>query len=310
MPESNGVVSNGHYKTLNDNFKRGDKIPLKTTSIVSPNGQPVSARYSTQTPDQVLDEEFIRAEAHKVKISKDEQRAYNWLKGFKITGLIALAIGGAAAGAAWSDANRYAAQDITHYALMLSTMIALSVGPWYASILTTHLEKGIYRGIGKMIAWSMVVLIVGDELLTMYSSRDPVFAAFFMVRIAPFVLPMMLLGATLQLYFRSSLKWKRDLAHMLDNEREIVTKNATDARTRRARTELRERRLGSVAEALSHYRTSFFNIIINSTWGMFSDMLDSWELYQIQRQKKRRNLKSKSKAVRASSKKAGQGRRK
>ena len=77
--------------------------------------------------------------------------------------------------------------------------------------------------------------------------------------------------------------------HMQEAERKIVAKNATDARTQKAKKELRERNLGKAADAISHWRITIYNILITFFMGFVSDWRAARDLRdkQLKNQKKR-----------------------
>lgn len=275
----------------------GDGLPSVTVSPSRGKRIKLKPAYSQETARSVVDNKFEEAARYKFKIRVDTDRAFNLMKGLKLIFVMILSFSGATLGFVWTQNNTFADSEIGNMMLAASAIGLLALGPWYAWALSGHLSKGIYRGVSKYIAISMIAVIFLEEVMIMVGSRSEAFGDVLMIWIIPYTTVYILSAAVAILYLRHDVKMKRDLMHLKEKEEKIVAKNATDDRFSKAKRQIRDRNLGKMAETLSHWRVTFFNIGISIVKGFVRDYQAANELYQIQGKRQKTVLKNKRTAT-------------
>lgn len=229
--------------TVNSTFKRGQKIPLK----VQPS-KPVSISYTSRSDKDIINDQFEKAESHERSIRGGRDRVYFYLKIFKFCVMAAMIFGGASFVINWTPLGG----GVVPQGIMAMSVIIFCVGPLVAWTLDHYLEQGVFFGASKLIAWGVILMVIAEEMAAIRGSRDPVFADWLMITVAPWSLGAIVAALVVLGYLRSDLRRKRNLMHMRQKEDDTIAKNATKTRMMKAKNESRQMTMQSVGTFLTH----------------------------------------------------------
>lgn len=295
------VVVNKHPKSP----KRGERIRLSTETIK----KPVSVSYTDTTPKQIVDEQFRQAEDHELSIAGDKDTVYKFIKFVKFLLMVAMVIGGGAFVMGWKPESGAEISD----GIRIMSAIVFCVGPIIAFILDHYLEKGVFAGVSKLLAWVIITGILLEEMGALRAGRDPSFADWLMIDVGPFSLGFIVASLTVMGYLRSDLRRKRNLMQMRQRERDTIAKNATGTRMLKANNEARQvsmQRVGTWATGIFQKVLGYPVIIVASlARACVNIYYESWDSTDISLAAKGKKV-SGSKSRKTTSKKQGQGRTK